>query len=78
MGNESFAQLFAESISKDTMSHGAIVSALVDRIDSKYVVVSAGFKSECYVPIEQFYDEQGNLEVQEGDQVMVALESLED
>lgn len=78
MGNESFAQLFADSISKDTMGYGSIVSALVDRIDSKYVVVSAGFKSECYVPIEQFHDDQGNLEVKEGDQVMVALESLED
>jgi small subunit ribosomal protein S1 len=78
MGNENFAQLFAESLRKETIDNGAILAAAVEKIDSKYVVVSAGFKSECYIPIEQFYDDQGKMEVKVGDQVMVALEALED
>lgn len=76
--SENFAQLFEESVTKAAMSPGAIVSATVDRIEGKYVVVSAGFKSECFIPVEQFYDDRGNLEVKAGDEVKVALETIED
>jgi len=75
---ESFAQLFEESVTNAAMVSGAIVTATVERVEGKYVVVSAGFKSECYIPIEQFYDDRGNLEVSVGDQVKVALETIED
>ncbi len=76
--SENFAQLFEESITKAAMAPGAIVSATVERIEGKYVVVSAGFKSECFIPVEQFYDDRGNLEVKAGDEVKVALETIED
>lgn len=75
---ENFAQLFEESATNAAMAPGAIVSAVVDRIEGKYVVVSAGFKSECFIPVEQFYDDRGNLEVKAGDEVKVALETVED
>ncbi|RDI48846.1 30S ribosomal protein S1 [Aquicella lusitana] len=75
---DTFAQLFEKSLSETPMLPGAIISATVERIEDKYVVVDAGLKSESYIPIEQFYDESGQLEVKVGDEVKVALEVLED
>ncbi len=75
---ESFAQLFEESLNETPMVPGAIVSGTVIRVNSDYVVVSAGLKSESIIPAEQFYNEQGKLEVKVGDQVKVALETIED
>lgn len=60
------------------MLPGAIINATVERIEDKYVVVDAGLKSESYIPIDQFYDESGKLEIKIGDEVKVALEVLED
>lgn len=77
MGN-TFAQLFEQSLTDNPMIPGAIITATVVRIEDKHVVVEAGLKSESYVSIEQFYDENGNLEVKVGDEVKVALEVLED
>lgn len=78
MGAESFSELFEQSLANTPMLPGAIISATVERIEDKYVVVDAGLKSESYIPIEQFYDENGNLEAKIGDEVKVALEVLED
>lgn len=75
---ESFAQLFEQSLTDTPMAPGAIISATVERIEDKYVVVDAGLKSESYIAIDQFYDENGNLEIAVGDEVKVALEVLED
>lgn len=75
---ENFAQLFEKSLTETPMLPGAIITATVERIEDKYVVVDAGLKSESYIPIEQFYDEGGNLEIKIGDEVKVALEVLED
>lgn len=75
---ESFAQLFEQSLSDTPMLPGAIITATVERIEGKYVIVDAGLKSESYIPIEQFYDENGKLEVKVSDEVKVALEVLED
>lgn len=75
---ESFEQLFEQSLTQTPMLPGAIIDATVERIEGKHVVVDAGLKSESYIPIEQFYDESGKLEVKSGDQVKVALEVLED
>jgi len=76
--SESFAQLFEESLNETPMIPGAIVTGKVIRIESKSVVVSAGLKSESTIPIEQFEDDRGNLEVAVGDEVKVALDAVED
>ena len=76
---ESFAELFEQSqqaISK--LKPGAIVTGIVVEIRNDVVVINAGLKSEGIVPIEQFKDESGELEVQVGDEVKVALDALED
>lgn len=76
--SESFAQLFEESLNQTPMVPGAIVSGTIIRIDSDYIVVSAGLKSESIIPIEQFYNEQGKIDVSVGDEIKVALETVED
>lgn len=75
---ENFAQLFEESLNETPMVPGTVVTGTVVRIEKDYVVVSAGLKSESIIPIEQFKDERGNLEVAVGDEVKVALETVED
>jgi len=76
--SESFAQLFEESLALTPMTPGTIISGIVVRVKPDYVVVSAGLKSESIIPIEQFKDSQGKIEVAEGDMVSVALEAVED
>ncbi len=73
-----FSQLFEQSLNSFPMVPGAIISASVERIEEKYVVVDAGLKSESYIPLEQFKDESGNIEIKVGDEVKVALEVIED
>jgi small subunit ribosomal protein S1 len=74
---ESFAALFEESIRHQEMREGEITTAEVIRIDHNFVVVSAGLKSEAYIPLSEFTNEQGAVEVVPGDFVAVAIESLE-
>lgn len=76
--SETFEQLLEKSLQETPMVPGTIISATVERIEEKYIVVDAGLKSESYIPIEQFYDETGKLEIKVGDEVKVALEVLED
>jgi len=75
---ESFAELFEESLAINDMRQGTILNGLVVDIRNDAVVINAGLKSEGSVPIDQFYDENGEIEVKVGDEVEVALESLED
>lgn len=75
---ETFEQLFEQSLTQTPMLPGAIIDATIERIEGKHVVVDAGLKSESYIPLEQFYDESGKMEVKAGDVVKVALEVLED
>jgi small subunit ribosomal protein S1 len=75
---ESFAQLFEESLARQEMRQGEVITAEVVLIDHNFVVVNAGLKSESYVPLEEFLNDQGELEVQVGDFVQVAIEMLED
>src|SRR3990167_8706117 len=75
---ETFEQLLEKSLQETPMLPGTIISATVERIEEKYVVVDAALKSESYIPIEQFYEESGKLEIKVGDEVKVALEVLED
>jgi small subunit ribosomal protein S1 len=74
---ESFAALFEESLSRQDMRSGEVISAEVVRLDHNFVIVNAGLKSEAFIPIEEFKNDQGELEVQVGDFVSVAIESLE-
>jgi small subunit ribosomal protein S1 len=77
MGGESFADLFAESLKDQDMKSGEVISAEVVRIDHNFVVVNAGLKSEALIPLEEFLNDQGEIEVHPGDFVSVAIDSLE-
>ncbi len=74
---ESFAELFAESENNQTMRPGSVITAEVIRIDRNLVVVNAGLKSEAYIPVEEFKNDLGEVDVQPGDFVAVAIESAE-
>lgn len=76
--SESFADLFEQSLTEIDMTPGAIVIGTVIDIDTEWVTVHAGLKSEGVIPREQFLDEQGNLLLEIGDEVKVALEAVED
>ncbi|HTI95837.1 MAG TPA: 30S ribosomal protein S1 [Rudaea sp.] len=75
---ESFAELFEQSQTLNKLKPGAIVSGIVVEIRNDVVVINAGLKSEGIVPIEQFRNESGELEVKLGDEVKVALDAIED
>ena len=74
---ESFAELFEQSQSLNKLRSGAIVSGVVVEIRSDVVVVNAGLKSEGIIPIEQFRNDNGELEISVGDTVKVALDAIE-
>ncbi|MDL2059130.1 30S ribosomal protein S1 [Mesosutterella sp. AGMB02718] len=74
---ESFAELFNQSLASQEMRPGEVISAEVVRVDYNFVVVNAGLKSEAYIPIDEFKDDQGNVTVKPGDFVSVAIESVE-
>lgn len=75
---ESFAELFEESLNDIDMTPGAIVTGTVIDIDSDWVTVHAGLKSEGVIPRQQFIEENGEFELSIGDEVKVALEAVED
>ncbi len=76
-GGESFAALFEESLKRSEMRTGEVITAEVVRVEHNFVVVNAGLKSEAYVPIEEFKNDTGELEVQVGDYVSVAIDAIE-
>ena len=75
---ESFAELFEQSLAAQNLKPGAIVTGTVMEIREDSVVVNAGLKSEGIVPISQFRNLKGELEVEVGDEVQVALDTVED
>ena len=75
---ESFAALFEESLSRQEMRVGEVITAQVVRVDYNVVVVNAGLKSESFIPVEEFKNDKGEIEVKPGDFVSVAIEALED
>ena len=75
--SESFAALFEESLARSNMKTGQVISAEVVRIDHNFVVVNAGLKSEAFIPVEEFHNDQGEIDVQPGDFVSVAIDALE-
>jgi len=76
--SESFAELFEESLQDLEMAPGSIVTGVVVAIDSDFVVVNAGLKSEGVIPKAQFFDDKGELTIAVGDEVQVSLEAVED
>ena len=75
---ESFAQMFEESLANQQFRPGQILMALVVEVGQDYVIVNAGLKSEAVISIDQFKNERGEIECKAGDEVEVALDSVED
>ncbi len=76
--SQSFAEMFEESLARQEMNRGAVVIGTVVDIQSDTVIVHAGLKSEGVIPIEEFKNASGELEVAVGDEVEVTLEAVED
>jgi len=76
--SESFAELLEESLSSSEMKPGAVIEAEVVDINGDYVIVNAGLKSESEIPASQFRDSDGAVQVNIGDRVEVAIETVED
>ncbi len=76
--SESFSELFEESIKHTQMQPGSIVTGTIVAINNDVVVVNAGLKSEGVIPVEQFRNDNGEIEVNVGDEVDVSLEAVED
>ncbi|WP_188688182.1 30S ribosomal protein S1 [Silvimonas amylolytica] len=74
---ESFAALFEESLTRQEMRAGEVITAEVVGIDNNFVTVNAGLKSESLIPLEEFKNDNGEVEVKVGDFVPVAIDSLE-
>ncbi len=75
---ESFAQLFEQSLANQRIRPGMILTGLVVDVTADVVIVNVGLKSEAVIPLEQFKNERGEVEVKPGDEVEVALDSVED
>ncbi len=73
-----FAALFEESLTRQEMRVGEVITAEVVRVDMNFVVVNAGLKSESFIPVEEFRSDAGEVEAKVGDFVSVAIEALED
>jgi len=76
--SESFAELFEESLSRTEMRPGSILTGTVVDVTPDFVVVNAGLKSEGIIPVDEFRNHEGEIEVKPGDEVEVALEYVED
>ena len=76
--SESFADLFEQSIKDIDMKPGSIVTGTIVDIDSEWVTVNAGLKSEGVIERKEFIDETGEFSLQVGDEVKVALDAVED
>ncbi len=74
----SFAALFEESLTRQEMRAGEVITAEVVSIDQNVVIVNAGLKSESAIATEEFKNDRGEIEVKVGDFVSVAIEALED
>ena len=75
---ESFAELLEESLANQQIKPGAILTATVVDANADVVIVNAGLKSEAVIPASQFLNEHGDVEVAIGDEVEVALDTVED
>ena len=76
--SESFAELFEESLKDLDVARGSTITGTVVSIDSDWITVNAGLKSEGIIAREEFLNERGELEVNEGDEVEVAVDAIDD
>ena len=76
--SESFATLLDESLETLDMKQGSIVSGVVLDVDKDWVTVHVGLKSEGIISLDEFRDNDGNTDINVGDDVEVALEAVED
>jgi len=76
--SENFAELFEQSLASSQIKPGTILTGSVIEVSPEVVIVSAGLKSEAVIPTSQFRDENGDIEVEVGDEVEVALDAVED
>ena len=76
--SESFATLLDESLETLDMKQGSIVSGVVLDVDKDWVTVHVGLKSEGIISLDEFRDNDGNTDINIGDDVEVALEAVED
>jgi len=76
--SESFAELFEQSLNDIDMKPGSIITGTVVDVDSDWVTVNAGLKSEGVISRQEFLDENGEFKLQVGDEVKVALDAVED
>jgi small subunit ribosomal protein S1 len=70
--------MFEQSLANQRIRPGMILTGLVIDVGPDVVIVNVGLKSEAVIPLEQFKNERGEVEVSAGDQVEVALDSVED
>ena len=78
VSSENFAAMFEESMALKEMRQGEIITAEVISVDSDFIIVNAGLKSESIIKTEEFLNDQSEIEVAVGDHVKVAIEKLED
>ncbi len=76
--SESFSELFENSLANQKIRPGTILTGLVVDVTDDVVIVNVGLKSEAVIPIEQFKNEQGQVEVVAGEHIEVALDAVED
>jgi len=76
--SENFAELFEESLSSRIMTPGSIITGVIIEVGRDVVIVNAGLKSEGVIPVSEFINDDGEIEISVGDEVEVALDALED
>ena len=76
--SESFAELFENSVEQQNVKIGSLLMGTVVSINREKAVINVGLKSEGFISLDQFKDPKGELEIEEGDVVEVALESIDD
>ena len=76
--SESFSEMFEQSLANKNIRPGMILMGLVIDVTPDVVIINVGLKSEAVVPLDQFKNERGEVEVKPGDQIEVALDAVED
>ena len=76
--SESFAELFENSVEQQNVKVGALLMGTVVSINREKAIVNVGLKSEGFISLDEFKNPQGEVEVEEGDVVEVALKSIDD
>ena len=76
--SESFSALLDESLETLDMQPGSIVSGVVLDVDKDWVTVHVGLKSEGIISLDEFRNNEGDVDINVGDDVEVALEAVED